>query len=68
MFPIYNLGLHLNKKFAEIWVNKFKNCVLERINSISDLELKDINKDVIVNIVSNLRSLLLDVDRTVNSY
>ena len=66
--PIYNFGLHLNKQFAGVWVYKFRDCVLARINSVSDSELKDLNKDVIVNIVNNLRKLLLDVDRTTNPH
>ncbi|CAG9317591.1 USP34_6 [Blepharisma stoltei] len=66
--PLYEINQFLSKQFSDDWCPKFKRVVLERISTISNRELKDIDKDVISEILQKLRKLSGEVDRRGETY
>ena len=66
-FPIYDIGGFLEKKFAESLLPGFRDLVLQRVESITTKDLKDINKEVINEILLKTKRLISDCLKKVDT-
>jgi ubiquitin carboxyl-terminal hydrolase 9/24 len=57
---LYDIGPILDKKFAETFLPSFKELVLQRIESITTKDLKDLSKETVSEILVRTKKLLSD--------
>ncbi|OMJ74578.1 hypothetical protein SteCoe_26477 [Stentor coeruleus] len=60
--PVYEIRAYFTKAFDLLWTTTFKNLVIERIQEISDKEIKMLEKDMVSNVIGVLRIMIDDSD------
>lgn len=66
--PIYDVYRSLNSDYAGQFVPSFRTLVMARIHNISNRELKDLDKDIVTNLLFQLKKIVTDHDRNLNGY
>lgn len=56
--PVYEIRAYFTKNFDLLWTTAFKNLVIERIQKISEKEIKMLEKDVVTSVIGVLKIMV----------